>query len=335
VISLKALNFISVVANPHRVMCVRVTGAFIAMHRHDLSLRTTNLIHITLGSLALIQGLANASVDVTAEIFGKRDGMHFNQQMRLYRDGLAFGDLTLRVHIQNAERIEDQNVEEDDEKKQDIGPSAAAPKIVTRKTHSIILRNVSSYFKGMLAVKMKEAKDMVMDVHAEHEYDVDRMILFFLTNDGSFIDTETEDVTPGQNARRIVRLAHLYRCQNLFDCCIFKITNTLTVSNFVQTAHLIMRYENDQGIQALLSFGAQHSLELKGRDDYQTLHYMFRYTLEHHAVNDSSLVSPLRRLSGTPDILRPQPAPLMDYNNNGQRWDAYNAGLSTQLNFTY
>lgn len=74
----------------------------------------------------------------------------------------------------------------------------------------------------------------------------------------------------------IIRLAHLYQCKGLFECCRKSIIDNLKVVNFVESIKVCNEYEIHKGMDTLIKFGKKHPDELKKLDLDRELSHIFR-----------------------------------------------------------
>merc|ERR1712087_577712 len=140
------------------------------------------------------------------------------------------------------------------------------------KTSSLVLRSASPYFARMMSNNMKEANEMVMDIYAEKVQDVKSVLFFLFTN--KFRVSES---------RRVMRLAHLFQIKTLFECCREEMIKSVTVENFVETVEVMLRYEIQDGMKILISFGQDNLDGVKSQTlgkGYAELPFSFRFMLE-------------------------------------------------------
>merc|ERR1712087_52547 len=140
------------------------------------------------------------------------------------------------------------------------------------KTSSLVLRSASPYFARMMSNNMKEANEMMVDIYAEKVEDVKSVLFFLFLN--KFHVSEP---------RRVIVLAHLFQIKTLFECCREEMIKSVTVENFVETVEVMLRYEVQDGMKILISFGQDNLEGLKSLaldKGYLDLPFSFRFMLE-------------------------------------------------------
>lgn len=191
-----------------------------------------------------------------------------------------------RIHIEKEE--EDETSSRMKPKKKRILPigkedenAEKGSEPIKMKTYSSVLRSASPHFESLLASNMRESTEMVMDIYAESVVDVENMIFFLYTNRLMKSDRAQGRALP------LIRLAHLFELKALFDCCREQILEKVNINNFVESVKVFNRYEIDDGLDRLISYGKRRLNRLKKLDSYEQLPFIFRRQVLEKEDDDS------------------------------------------------
>ena len=192
---------------------------------------------------------------------------HWKQLQRMYKNSKKYGDITLRVITAQDDLTQPPRKKRKFTRNQVLGIGESQD--ITVKTSSIALRSASNVFESMLNTKMKESEEGVIEIHAESAKDVDDMLYYIMVQD------LRQDVTP----LSLIKLAHLYQLTTLFDACSARITQNLSVSNFIESVNTFNRYEIEDGYEELVHHGRKHINQLRTLPEFKDLHFSFKYGL--------------------------------------------------------
>lgn len=200
----------------------------------------------------------------SAEMFRK-------QQISVYENSKKYGDITLRIICDEKDiPTEPPRKRRRLEKEQDGEKENGA---VSMQVSGIILRSASTVFESMLENEMKEKKEKIIEIHADNVGDVDDLIYYVCCR----------SLRQGARVLSLIKLAHLYQLNALFDACVMRILKELNGDNFVESANLFNRYEIKDGYDEIVEFGRQPWGRIK---NYKNLCYAFRCAIEQAKKHD-------------------------------------------------
>jgi len=158
------------------------------------------------------------------------------------------------------------------------------------KVSSATLRAASIVFDHMLTTDMKEKESKEIVIHAESVKDVDDLVYFMCTN----------QLRNDANPLHLFPLGHLYQMDRLMEKCVKRIVETVEIKNYVQTVHLLGKYDLDEELQSVAQFGKRHVKELKKLKNFHMLspsHRIFALGLVRKSVQPSFRIT-VRFLTG-------------------------------------
>ena len=135
------------------------------------------------------------------------------------------------------------------------------------KVDRIILTVASAVFKNMLSHNMEETppREEIV-IAADSLQDVDdfyyAMVTFKLRRNA--------------NIRNILKLAHLYEINRIYNQCINRLIETTSIPNFISTAAIFERYSIQRKRDQLVKFGTKNIKKIRELDGYFDLPEHFR-----------------------------------------------------------
>merc|ERR1712087_762097 len=223
------------------------------------------------------KNVSEKNICITVKVMSRTDkkSMLLNQRIREDQESMLHGDMILKVRIVDDIFNVDTMVKPEakkkkvmslDDEKEDGSIDDSAD--FEMKTNSAQLRAASPHFARMLNAGMKESTTKTMTICAENVEDVHGMIGYLFTAKWS-----------KGSALRMLKLAHFYELQVLFEECKKKIVDDLKVENFVETAKLMSRFQIEHGHNELLIIGKEHFYYLEKQKAFETLPFWLRMAL--------------------------------------------------------
>ena len=192
----------------------------------------------------------------------------------MYEAGLLNGDMTLRCIHSQSQNIENplpkkrRKIVEDDSD-QSEGNQGIDDNVTMIKTFSYVLRSASVVFDSMLSHQMKEGTEKVIEIQGATNKDVDDLVYYICCC----------DLRKNANPRALIKMAHLYELNGLFQACLQRIVSDLEVDNFVESVQVLTRFHIEEGFQDLVQFGRLNLKELKEEESFHELPFLFRFGL--------------------------------------------------------
>ena len=225
-------------------------------------------------ALGFLQSLKTAGVTLR-ERHCEVDQTFTDQLDKLYDIVTKSGDMTLVVEVTEKAAAEPstkrKRVEEGDSVDSDKNgdDTSIGPEEKELLMSSSILRAASPVFDRMLQNDMMEKRTKQITVHADSVEDVKNLAYFMCT----------DKLKEGANVMNLIQLAHEYQMRRLIGKCAKQLIDGMTQDTFVETAKMFDKFEINGQYQRLVDFGKANAAELKKRDDYESLSFVFRCIL--------------------------------------------------------
>eukprot|EP01083_Nonionella_stella_P294189 1000309_1 len=134
------------------------------------------------------------------------------------------------------------------------------------KFSSLILRSASKVFERMLDTNRLEKQEKRIGIEVRSVDDIKAFTYFMSTN------MLKSDCNPWN----ILELAHYYEMNRLFQQCVDRIINNITIQNFPQTINVFDKFQIETGYQKLIQFAKQNFDELKKAPGFDTIPHSFK-----------------------------------------------------------